>query len=77
MLTFKQDAVDLVDKQGRAFKAAVDAVGVATKSLRDWYAKLAPEPETCGDDASTAVPLNEITSLRKRLQQTEMEREIF
>ena len=39
---FKQDAVDLVVKQGYSFKAAADAVGVAAKSLRDWHAKLAP-----------------------------------
>ena len=51
---FKQDAVDLVVKQGYAFKAAADAVGVSVKSLRDWHEKLAPEPEPCGDDASTA-----------------------
>jgi len=37
---FKQDAVDLVVKQGYSFKAA-DSVGVAAKSLRDWHEKLA------------------------------------
>ena len=52
---FKQDAVDLVVKQGYSFKAAADAVGVAVKSLRDWHAKLAPEPEPCGDAASRSV----------------------
>ena len=51
---FKQDAVDLVVKQGYSFKAAADAVGVAAKSLRDWHEKLAPEPEPCDDDASYA-----------------------
>jgi transposase len=34
---FKRDAVDLVVKQGYSFKAAADAVAVATKSLRDWH----------------------------------------
>jgi transposase len=70
---FKQDAVDLVVRQGYSFKAAADAVGVAAKSLRDWHAKLAPEPEPCGDDASTAALQDEI----KRLQRAEMEREIL
>ena len=75
---FKQDAVDLVVKQGYSFKAAADAVGVAVKSLRDWHAKLAPEPEPGGDAASTAVLQEavlqeEIKRLRKRLQRAEME----
>ena len=70
---FKQDAVDLVVRQGYSFKAAADAVGVAAKSLRDWHAKLAPEPEPCGDDASTAALQDEI----KRLQRAQMEREIL
>ena len=77
---FKQDAVDLVVKQGYSFKAAADAVGVAAKSLRDWHEKLAPEPEPCDDDASTAVLQDEIKRLKKRLQRlqrAEMEREIL
>jgi transposase len=52
---FKQDAVDLVVKQGYSFKAAAEAVCVSVKSLRNWHEQLAPEPEPCGDDASTAV----------------------
>jgi len=47
------------------------------KSLRDWHAKLAPELEPCGDDASTAALQDEIKRLRKRLQRAEMEREIL
>ena len=44
--------------------------------------QLAPEPEPCGDDASTAVLQEavlqeEIKRLRKRLQRAEMEREII
>ena len=74
---FKQDAVDLVVKQGDSFKAAADAVGVAVKRLRDWHAKLAPEPEPCGDDASAAALQDEIKRLRKRLQRAEMEREVL
>ncbi len=63
---FKQDAADLVVRQGYSFKAAADAVGIAAKSLRDWHAKLAPEPEPCGDDASTAAALNEYPCLTTR-----------
>jgi len=61
---FKQDAADLVVRQGYSFKAAADAVGVAAKSLRDWHAKLAPEPEPCGDDASTAALQDELSVSR-------------
>jgi len=74
---FKQDAVDPVARQGYSFKAAADAVGVAVKSLRDWHAKLAPEPEPCDDDASTVALQDEIKRLRKRLQRAEIEREIL
>ena len=74
---FKQAAVDLVVKQGYSFKAAVDAVGVAAQSLRNWHAKLAQEPESCDDDASVAGLQDEIKCLRKRLQRTQMESEIL
>lgn len=70
---FKQDAVDLVVKQGYSFNDAADAVGVRAKSRRDWHEKLAPEPESYDDDASTAVLQDEINRLRERLQRTEIE----
>jgi len=69
---FKQDAVDLVVKQGYSFNDAADAVGVTAKSRRDWHEKLAPEPESYDDDASTAVLQDEINRLRERLQRTEI-----
>ena len=74
---FKQDAVDLVVKQGYSFKAAADVVGVAAQSLRNWHTKLDQEPEPCDDDASVAELQNEIKRLRKRLQRTQMESEIL
>jgi len=49
---FKQAAFNLVVKQEYSFKAASDVVGVAVKSLRDWHAKLAREPEPCSDHAT-------------------------
>ena len=70
---FKQDAVDLVVKQGYSFNDAADAVGVRAKSRRDWHEKLAPEPESYHDDASTAVLQDEINRFRERLQRTEIE----
>ena len=42
---FKQDAIDLIVKQGYSFKAAAEAVGVEVRTLRDWHEKLAPPPK--------------------------------
>ena len=70
---FKQDAVDLVVQQGYSFKAAADAVGVSSRSLREWHEKRAPEPQSCDEDASAELLREEI----KRLQRAEMERDIL
>ena len=74
---FKQDAVNLVVKQGYSFKAAAEALGVEVRLLRDWHAKLAPEPEPCGDDATIEELTAEVKRLRKQLKNAEMEREIL
>ena len=74
---FKQDAVDLVVKQGYSFKAAAEAVNVSSRSLREWHEKLAPEPTSCGDDASFEELQAENKRLKKQLQRAEMEREIL
>ena len=49
---FKHDAVRLLTHEKYSFKAAAKAVGVSEKSLRDWHARLVPEPDPCGDDAT-------------------------
>jgi transposase len=74
---FKQDAVNLVVKQGYSFKAAAQALGVEVRLLRDWHAKLAPEPDPCGDDATLQQLQEENKRLRKQLKNAEMEREIL
>lgn len=74
---FKQDAVNLVVKQGYSFTDAAKAVGVSTRSLRTWHEKLAPEPEPCGNDATVEELTAEVKRLRKQLQQAELEREIL
>lgn len=74
---FKRDAVNLVVKQGYSFKDAAEAVGVSSRSLREWHEKFAPEPEPCGDDASVEELTAEVKRLRKKLQQAELEREIL
>ena len=74
---FKQDAVDLIVKQGYSFKAAAEAVGVEVRTLRDWHEKFAPPAEPCADDATVEELKNENKRLRKQLQRAEMEREIL
>ncbi len=74
---FKRDAVNLIVNQSYSFKDAAEAVGVSSRSLREWHEKFAPEPEPCGEDASLAELTAENKRLRKQLQQAEMEREIL
>jgi len=74
---FKRDAVRLVTEEKYSFKAAAKAVGVSEKSLRDWYAKLAPPPAPCGDNATFEQLQQENKRLRKQLKRAEMEREIL
>ena len=74
---FKQDAVNLVVKQGYSFAAAAKAVDVSSRSLREWHAQLAPEPEACGETASLEELTAENKRLRKQLQRAEMDREIL
>ena len=74
---FKQDAVNLVVKQGYSFAAAAKAVDVSSRSLREWHAQLAPEPEACDETSSLEELTAENKRLRKQLQRAEMEREIL
>jgi transposase len=74
---FKRDAVNLVVVEGYSFKRAAEAVGVSSRSLREWHEKLAPPPKACGDDATVEQLQAENKRLRKQLRQAELEREIL
>lgn len=74
---FKQDAVRLVVEEGYSFQAACEAVGVCQQSLRAWHAKLAPQPEPCGAEATLDELQAENARLRKELKRAELEREIL
>jgi transposase len=74
---FKRDAVNFVVIEGYSFKAAADAVGVSSRSLREWHEKFAPKPEPCGEDASNQQLQDENRRLRKELKRAEIEREIL
>ena len=45
-----------------------DAVGVSSRSLREWHEKFAPEPEACGEDASVQQLQEENRRLRKEFK---------
>jgi transposase len=74
---FRREAVKLVVVEGYSFQAAADAVGVSSRSLRDWHEKFAPRPETCGQDATIKQLQDENKGLRKQLRQAELERTIL
>jgi transposase len=74
---FKRDAVNLIVVEGYTYKKAADAVGVCSRTIRDWYDKFAVPPEACGDDATVGELQAELKRLRKELKQAELEREIL
>jgi transposase len=74
---FKRNAVNLVVFEDYTFKAAADAVGVSSRSLREWHEKFAPKPDPCGENASVEQLQGEIKRLRKELRRAEIEREIL
>ena len=74
---FKRDAVNLVVVEGYSFKRAADAVGVSSRSLREWHEKFAPAPDASADNPTVQQLQAEIQRLRKALQQAELERNIL
>ncbi len=74
---FKRDAVRLVSEEKYTFQAAAAAVNVSQKSLRDWYARFAPKPAPCGEDATVEELRQENRRLRQQLKRAELEREIL
>ena len=47
---FKRDAVNLVVVEGYSLRRAADAVGVSSRSLREWHEKFAPAPDASADN---------------------------
>jgi transposase len=74
---FKRDAVRLVSEEKYSFKAAAKAVNVSVRSLRDWYARFAPQPAPCGENATVDELREENKRLRQQLRRAELEREIL
>ena len=74
---FKRDAVRLVSEEKYSLRAAAAAVNVSEKSLREWYARFAPQPIPCGEDAAVEELREENSRLRQQLKRTELERDIL
>ena len=74
---FKRDAVNLVVVEGYSFQRAADAVGVNSRSIREWHEKFAPPAEASNDESTVEQLLAETKRLRKALQQAELERDIL
>jgi transposase len=74
---FKRDAVRLVVEEKYTFAAAAKAVGVSSKSLRDWHKKFAPPPDPCDENATLDELREENKRLRSQLRRAELEREIL
>ena len=62
---FKRDAVNLVVVEGYSFQRAADAVGVSSRSVREWHEKFAPPPEASSDDPIVQQLQAENKRLRK------------
>ena len=63
--------------EGYSFKRAAEAVGVSSRSLREWHEKFDPPPEPCGDNATFEQLQAENKRLRKQLRKARLEREIL
>ncbi len=74
---FKQQAVRLVTDQKYSFKAAAKVLDVGEQSLRQWHAKFAPAPTSCGELASLDELRAENRRLQRELRRAEMERDIL
>ena|SRR5579872_3140785 len=73
---FKQDAVDLVVKQGRSVASVARDLGIDQTTLHAWKKLLAPE---AADPPSVVAPAEtaELRKLRRALAVAEEERDIL
>ncbi len=71
---FKRDAVRLVTEEGYSNKAAADAVGVCSSTLKAWAARYRDESPRRTKFASDQ---DELEHLRKENSRLRMEREIL
>ena len=74
-LEFKTSAARLVREQGYTVAQAAQSLGVDPRTLRDWVARLAPQPQDAA--AGDAALRQELGRLRAENQRLLMGREIL
>ena len=74
---FKRNAANLILVEGYSVNGAAQAVGVDTKTIRQWRDKFAPEIPPCGSDATVEELQAENKRLRRALTESEQDREIL
>jgi transposase len=76
-LEFKTSAARLVRDQGYSVPQAAQSLGVDPRSIRDWVAKFAPQPQPAAAPAPDAELRQELERLRAENTRLAMEREIL
>jgi transposase len=76
-LEFKTSAARLVREQGYSVAQAAESLGVDPRSIRDWVAKFAPQPQPATALAADAELRQELERLRAENKRLLMEREIL
>lgn len=76
-LEFKTSAARLVREQGYSVPQAAQSLGVDPRSIRDWVAKFAPQPQPASAPAADAELRQEVERLRAENRRLLTEREIL
>jgi transposase len=74
---FRRDVVRLITDEGYSISAAANACGVSDQTVRNWYGRFGPAPESAGDEATVEELRAEVTRLRKQLRRAEPESAIL
>ena len=71
---FKRDAVSQVVERGYSVREVADRLGISTKSLYTWKAKLSKPPTVRDDEAALA---SELRRVKRELARVTEERDIL
>ena len=76
---FKNDAANLILKQGYTYKEAQEATGVSNGALRNWVSQILEEQQGKTPVGSKAITEEQqkVQALEKRIKQLEIEKEIL
>ena len=76
---FKNDAANLILKQGYTYKEAQEATGVSNGALRNWVSQIQEEQQGKTPVGSKAITEEQqkVQALEKRIKQLEIEKEIL